>query len=131
MYTAQTTGSSVRIRKTPSTGAAVVTTIAKKGTEIDVSLDYNYPNWLRVQYGSYSGYISARYVEIMEGNECSVNITSGALNIREKPSTNAAVLYTKKKDDALSFTEIYNGWVCVSCDQGTGWASKDYIFIPA
>lgn len=131
MFNARTIGTQVRIRTKASTSSEIVCTIRDKGTSIDITPDTVNLDWFIVKYGEYSGYISAQYVEVLEGYECSVSITSGALNIRQTPSVNAKVLYTKKKNDSMVCLGSHNGWKCVSCSQGTGWASGEYIFVPA
>lgn len=129
MWTAYTTGTEVNIRQQPTTNSPIVATMSAKGTE--VIADYVYEDeWLYVTYGIHSGYVAARYLDVL-GRECYVDITSGVLNIRQAPTTNSTVLYTKRKDDAMSALAVKNDWVMVSDVKGTGWAAKQYIFIPA
>lgn len=132
MFSAKTTGSYVNIRASASTSSDIVGKINTKGTSITVTPDTDHLDWMGVQYGSISGYISSQYVEVLDGNgDCYVNITKGVLNIRQTPSTKAKILYTKNKDEAMCYVGSYNGWKCVSCSDGTGWASGEYIFVPA
>ena len=131
-FDAKTTGTSVNIREEPSTNSKVVATIRAKGTNITVHTLSDTFDWMYVEYGNHTGYISSQYVEVLMGyNECSVNITSGALNIRQTPSKSSKVLYTMKNGAGMTYLGSYNGWKCVSCSKGTGWAYGDYIFVPA
>ncbi len=128
----KTTANYVNIRSSASTSSTVVYNIPYKGTEITVDTISSVHDWLYVTYGSYSGYISSQYVEVYNGGmECYVNISSGALNIRKTPSSNGTVLYTRHNNDSMMYLGSYNGYKCVSCSKGTGWAKSEYIFVPA
>lgn len=54
-------------------------------------------------------------------------MSSGTLNIRERPTTSADASFTAAKDRGLYVLETSGDWCLVSCNIGTGWASKSYL----
>ena len=131
MYAAKTTGTYLNIRKEPSTSSAIVRTIDAKGSSCRVTPDTEHLDWFKIEYKGTNGYVASRYIEVTDGAPCTVNITSGVLNIRQTPSTRATIIYTMNKDESMRYLGSQNGWKCVSCNKGTGWASGEYITILA
>lgn len=130
-FNATTTGTYINIRETASTSGTVLgKTGGQKGESCQVGYDGSGDGeFLKVKYGNISGYIAARYVAVEARYPATVNISSGVLNIRQKPTTSSTILYTVQKNATVNYVASSNGWHMVSTSSGTGWALDDYIIV--
>ena len=116
----------LHLRKTESDTSAIVADMPD-GTELDVTLSSN-KEWFSTIYDGKSGYVKAVNIAITEGFPLyRVNVNNGTLNIRKKPSTTAKASFNAAKDRGLYVLETSGNWYLVSCNIGTGWASKSYL----
>lgn len=58
-----------------------------------------------------------------------VNVTSGSLNIRSKPSTSSYVIIRAPKGAELQIVGKYQNWYVVQYKGAVGYASADYVSI--
>ena len=101
--TAKVTGSSVNIRKSASTGAAVLKRV-EKGTVLEaVSIS---DGWVKVKYSGVTGYVSADYVKVSGLSSSSGSsetlkemdskgaINASEVNVREGAGTSSSKMYS-------------------------------------
>lgn len=98
------------------------------GTMLKVTLASD-KEWFKATYLGQIGYVQAANIAIVGEADSlyRVNVTTGTLNIRKKPSTSAEVAFTAAKGRGLYVLETSGDWYLVSCNIGTGWASKTYL----
>lgn len=123
-----TSGNTVNMRSSPSTGSTLLTTITK-GTKVIV-WESNQNGWFHAQYNSYFGYVMSRYIAVTEdGGVCEVTTASGSLNIRQTPATNATVLFTAAQNSILRLLDSssVSGWYRVGNQYGSGWAKSNFL----
>lgn len=130
-FDATTTGTYINIRETASTSGAIIgSTGGQTGEACEVEYDgTGAGDFLKVKYNNLTGYIAARYVAVEARYPASVNISSGVLNIRQKPSTSSSILYTVRPNTTVNYVTTQGDWRMVSTNQGTGWAAKQYITV--
>lgn len=88
MYVTCNPGETVRLRKTASTNAAVVTEIPH-GTAVQAT--YHNDSWYHVRYGSYSGYMMASFLKPDDPNNDTTGYTAylGTSNLKRNSSGTA------------------------------------------
>lgn len=112
-----------QLTNTNSTSLALI----DDGTELDLTLTSN-NEWFRTTYNNQTGYVQAVNIAITEGYPLyRVNVNSGTLNIRKAPNTSADAVFTAAKGRGLYVLKSSGDWYFVSCNIGTGWASKAYL----
>lgn len=124
-------GGSLALRSNTSTGSTRLATIPN-GTALTVSTISGNTEWFSTTYGGYSGYVVAEFIGITnDGGTCTVTTASGSLNIRKTPVSGATVLFTAAQYSTLRLLDYTSasGWYRVSNNEGTGWASSDFLTI--
>ena len=127
----------VNLRSGPSTGYRIYLTVPL-GDAITI-LDRSNSGWYRVQYGSYTGYMSSDYIDVLGAvqemppaeedtatrwNGC----TTAFVNLRSGPSTGYRIYLTVPLGDAITILDRSNsGWYRVQYGSYTGYMSSDYI----
>ena len=127
----------VNLRSGPSTGYRIYLTVPL-GDAITI-LDRSNSGWYRVQYGSYTGYMSSDYIEVLgavqetppaeEDTATRWNgRTTAFVNLRSGPSTGYHIYLTVPLGDAVTILDRSNsGWYRVQYGSYTGYMSSDYI----
>ena len=116
----------LRLRQAMDTKSKVLAEMPD-GTELDVTLTSG-KTWFKTTYNGQTGYVRAVDIAITEGYPLyRVNVSKGTLNIRSVPKTGDNVVFTAAKDRGLYVLETSGDWYLVSCNIGTGWASKTYL----
>ena len=127
----------VNLRSGPSTGYRIYLTVPL-GDAITI-LDRSNAGWYRVQYGSYTGYMSSDYIEVLgavqdtppseEDTATRWNgRTTAFVNLRSGPSTGYRIYLTVPLGDAITILDRSNsGWYRVQYGSYTGYMSSDYI----
>ena len=130
----------VNLRSGPSTGYRVYLTVPL-GDAITI-LDRSNSGWYRVQYGSYTGYMSSDYIDVLGAVEETPTTpssepdiethwngrTTAFVNLRSGPSTGYRVYLTVPLGDAITILDRSNsGWYRVQYGSYTGYMSADYI----
>lgn len=115
-----------------SSAGALVTSVSA-GTHVTLlsgTWTYGTTTWLKVQYGSYTGYIRANC--ICPANSCyKVNTTAG-LNLRSGPGTNYDIKCSLSYGTYLYRTGSTGGWYYVYVMSGNyagmyGYVSSSYV----
>ena len=130
----------VNLRSGPSTGYRIYLTVPL-GDAITI-LDRSNSGWYRVQYGSYTGYMSSDYIDVLGAVEDTPTTpssepdadtrwngrTTAFVNLRSGPSTGYRIYLTVPLGDAITILDRSNaGWYRVQYGSYTGYMSSDYI----
>lgn len=124
-----TSSSSLRVRETPDgkqigslKKGAIVTILGKDG------------DWLLVTDGDLTGYVAARYIEIIEDKPvdpetgvATVKTSGSALNMRQSPSTSAKVITKIANGSTVTVVEKGEKWTKVKYNGKTGYVSTQYL----
>ena len=134
--TAKVTGSSVNIRKSASTSAAVLKRV-EKGTVLEaVSIS---DGWVKVKYSGVTGYVSADYVKVSGLSSSSGSsetlkemdskgaINASEVNVREGAGTSSSKMYSLSKGASVDVTGIKGDWYRVHTSKGTGYVLAKYV----
>ena len=129
----------VNLRSGPSTGYRIYLTVPL-GDAITI-LDRSNSGWYRVQYGSYTGYMSSNYIDVLGAVEETTTPssepdadtrwngrTTAFVNLRSGPSTGYRIYLTVPLGDAITILDRSNsGWYRVQYGSYIGYMSSDYI----
>lgn len=119
----------LELRKLADEKSTVVAEMSD-GDELTLISDSCDGEWIKAIYQSTSGYVKTVNVAVTEGAPLyRVNVSTGTLNIRKKPATtsSSSVHFTAAKNRGLYVLKTSGDWCLVSCNIGTGWASKKYL----
>lgn len=91
--------------------------------------------WYQIKSGSVTGYVKGDYVLVGDEarkkadkvGERLATVTTTTLKLREKASTESAVLTLIGEGDELNVKKETKNWVKVKLDKYTGYVSKDYV----
>ncbi|RUQ25172.1 mannosyl-glycoprotein endo-beta-N-acetylglucosamidase [Peribacillus cavernae] len=125
----------LNMRKSASSGANIVTRIAK-GTQVTVYSESN--GWAKIKASGKEGYVSTKYLSATKPGTAKpvpeiktttkyINVSSGSLNMRSKPSTTASVLVKLEKDMPVTVYSESNGWAKIKASGKEGYVSTKYL----
>ncbi|MCM3570725.1 SH3 domain-containing protein [Neobacillus mesonae] len=128
-------GGSLNLRQRASTSSAVVASLSK-GTAVSVYSEAN--GWAKVKANGKEGYVSSSFLSSKESNSTSketantpaakyVNVTSGALNMRNKPSLTASIIIKLAKGTAVKVYSNSGGWAKIEVYGKTGYVSSEFL----
>lgn len=123
-----TTGSSLRLRAEPSTGASVITMLDRD--VVVAVLDDTLDGWYEINYNGTTGYVSADYLEINEDGvfETYGRVTGSGVNVRTTASTEGEVVLCLEENDTVDVTGLLNGWYSVNTEDGLeGYIRSDFL----
>ena len=123
-----TTGSSLRIRSTPSTSASILSTL-DEGVAVAI-LDTSTPGWYKINYSGTVGYVSADYMLIDQDNIFTTygKVNGDGVNVRSSASADSSSVGTVNKDSIVTVNGFSNGWYAVTCQYGTeGYIRSDFV----
>lgn len=127
-----TTGSALRLRETPSTSAAVVTTL-DKGVAVAILAD-KADGWFNISYNGKTGYVSADYLVVDQDNVFTTygRVNGDGVNVRAAASTDGKVLASVDKGTIVTVNGFEDGWYDVTCEYGTeGYIRSDFLDLTA
>lgn len=127
-----TTGSALRLRETPSTSAAVVTTL-DKGVAVAI-LAGKADGWFNISYNGKTGYVSADYLVVDQDNVFTTygRVNGDGVNVRAAASTDGKVLASVDKGTIVTVNGFEDGWYDVTCEYGTeGYIRSDFLDLTA
>lgn len=122
----QTGGGRLNVRKSSSTGAAIVTQLANGSY---VTLISKSGSWWKVEYakGVY-GYCHADYIKTVSGSYATVATQSGSLNVRSGPATSYARTGSLWKGEKVLVISTSGEWSRVLYHGvKTGYVSSRYL----
>lgn len=124
-----TSSSSLNVRETPD-GEKIGS--LKKGTIVTILGKDG--DWLLVTDGDLTGYVAARYIEIIEDKPvdpetgvATVKTAGSALNMRQSPSTSAKVITKIANGSTVTVVEKGEKWTKVKYNGKTGYVSTQYL----
>lgn len=121
-----TSGSRLNVRSSGSTGAAVVTSLAKGSY---VTLISKSGSWWRVEYakGKY-GYCHGDYIASVTSSTATVTTQSSSLNVRSGAGTSYAKVGSLAKGETVVVLGSANGWSRILYHgTRTGYVSSQYL----
>ncbi len=125
--TGYSTGSNVRVRKSPSTSSAILGTLSM-GQSFEV-IGEKSGNWysVRISNGT-EGYVHADYVSFTKPTASRTGYSAGSnVRVRKSPSTSSSILATLSRGQSFTVTgNLQNGWYPVTLSNGV----KGYIHGP-
>jgi N-acetylmuramoyl-L-alanine amidase len=118
-------GSTVNLRKSPSTSSSVLTKLTS-GTQVKVTSSSN--NWYKVSYNGKTGWISKSLITIKSSTLGTGTVAADVLNVRSKTSTSSKVLAKLERSERVTLLSRSGTWYKVKTSNGvTGWVSSEYI----
>ena len=107
-----------------------------KGTNVRISSLYSTTSWYSIYYGQHGGFVSKQYVSLSNNNSnnsessgiIQIEITANALNVRENPTTNSAILGVVYKTHFMRANLLYSteDWYSVYYGEHGGFVAKKY-----
>ncbi|PKG23200.1 SH3 domain-containing protein [Niallia nealsonii] len=123
--------STLNVRKTPSTSAAIVVTL-KKGAEVTVLSVEN--GWTKISANGKTGYVSSAYLTAKQQSATTTTTTKfvsvdaeSSLNVRSQAFTTAKVVTTVKNNTKVEVYSESNGWSKVKVNGKTGYVAAKYL----
>lgn len=132
-------GSVLRVRKTASTGSAVLDQLSS-GKQVEI-VDTATNGWYGIRLGSVKGYVSASYIKLLEeaapvvtaevsavsasaaqSESTYVKVTADALNVRTGPGTDYAVADELAQGKVVKVLGAQDGWYQI----GSGYIDAAY-----
>ncbi|MGN0778461.1 MAG: SH3 domain-containing protein [Aristaeellaceae bacterium] len=130
--TVATRSGTLNMRRQPSLGSTVLMQIPK-GEKVSVLQRLD--GWCRIAYADINGYVMTSYLA-MEGSDVQestltgiVSTPSGALNLRESPSTTARVLAAIAPGTAVNVLTQGSEWSKITCNGYTGYVMTRFLTI--
>ena len=123
------TTSSLKLRKSGSTSAGVITTMPKSAQLIVLSTSNG---WSKVVYNDTMGYASAKYLKskaTVSGKFGTGTISGNEVRMRKDAGTSYAILGAYDKGTKMTVTGAKNDWYKVSYSGKTGYVRSDYMTI--
>lgn len=133
-------GSVLRVRKTASTGSAVLDQLPS-GKQVEI-VDTATNGWYGIRLGSVKGFVSASYIKLLEeaapvvtaevsavsasaaqSESTYVKVTADALNVRTGPSTDYAVADELAQGKVVKVLGAQDGWYQIE----QGYVSAAYV----
>lgn len=133
-------GSVLRVRKTASTGSAVLDQLPS-GKQVEI-VDTATNGWYGIQLGSVKGYVSASYIKLLEeaapvvtaevsavsasaaqSESTYVKVTADALNVRTGPGTGYSKVGSLAKGRCVKVVSVQSGWYQIE----QGYVSAAYV----
>ncbi|MFE5431100.1 SH3 domain-containing protein [Peribacillus simplex] len=126
----------LNMRKSGSESASIVAKLSK-GTEVTVYSESK--GWAKIKANGKDGYVSADFLSTTRPEMDSkpsipektttkyVNVSSGSLNMRNKPSESASVIVKLARGVEVEVISESNGWSKVKAYGGEGYVSTQYL----
>ena len=129
----------VYIRETASAESEYVGKLYNNSAAtVSETVDTDDGTWLLITSGDVTGYVKSEYV-VQNNEELAksvskrlATVTTTTLKVRESASTDSAVIDLLPIGDDLVVideSDIDSGWVKVTCNEGDGYVSTDYVDI--
>ncbi len=131
---------SLNVRKSAAGSAAIVTTLSK-GTAVTVYSESN--GWAKITANGKEGYVSTAYLSTTKPGTTTkpaapkpaeektvtkyVNVSSGKLNLRNKPSNSGSIITGLAKGVEVQVLSESDGWSHVKVYNGEGYVSSAYL----
>ncbi|MET1180995.1 SH3 domain-containing protein [Peribacillus simplex] len=126
----------LNMRKSGSESASIVAKLSK-GTEVTVYSESK--GWAKIKANGIEGYVSTDFLSTTKPEMDSkptipektttkyVNVSSGSLNMRNKPSESASVIVKLARGVEVEVISESNGWSKVKAYGGEGYVNSQYL----
>lgn len=122
-----TTGSELRLRQQPSTGAKILD-VSPKG-EVVVVIGQT-GDWYHVIYNLQEGYMHKNYVSVQTSQSAELGygkINGNSVNLRTGPGTNYRAVTQGNKGESVYILGINSGWYKVIHGENICYIRSDYV----
>ncbi len=116
----KTTGIDVKLRKSPSTSAAIIT----KLTNANVIVVDKSGNWYKIQANKKTGWIYGDYVKLLSSKG---TINANGVNFRSGPGTNFKVITVLRRSTGVTVLETAKAWNKVKIGSKIGYVSAKFV----
>ena len=140
------TADSLRMRSEANTNCATVTYLTE-GTSVQVYEELD--GWYKVSYGSYTGYVSADYVDYTPNGEEAAEETTetlsavaasaepraavidgtGYVNLRAQASNDSEIYTTIDAGAELTVLSVDGEWCYVAWEDQVGYVNANYVYV--
>ncbi|PEJ32970.1 mannosyl-glycoprotein endo-beta-N-acetylglucosamidase [Peribacillus butanolivorans] len=126
----------LNMRKSGTESASIVAKLSR-GTQVTVYSESN--GWAKIKADGKDGYVSTKYLSTTKPETEStpsipektttkyVNVSSGTLNMRNKPSEDASIIVKLAKGVEVEVISESNGWSKIKAYGGEGYVSTPYL----
>ncbi|AZV62496.1 SH3 domain-containing protein [Peribacillus frigoritolerans] len=126
----------LNMRKSGSESASIVAKLSK-GTKVTVYSESK--GWAKIKANGQGGYVSTDYLSTAKPGTDSkpsipektttkyVNVSSGSLNMRNKPSDSASIIVKLARGVEVEVISESNGWSKIKAYGGEGYVSTKYL----
>ncbi|KOR80689.1 hypothetical protein AM232_21185 [Bacillus sp. FJAT-21352] len=126
----------LNMRKSGSESASIVAKLSK-GTKVTVYSESK--GWAKIKANGQDGYVSTDYLSTAKPGTDSkpsipektttkyVNVSSGSLNMRNKPSDSASIIVKLARGVEVEVISESNGWSKIKAYGGEGYVSTKYL----
>ncbi len=131
---ANTEGSNLNVRETPSTGGKLVGKMRNHAACEILSVENG---WAKIKSGEVEGYVSCDYLlrgadAVTVAKELIATVViakESGLNVRQEPSTDSQVLTQMAKGEELEFVERTGDWIRVIMDDEEAYVFAEYVTV--
>lgn len=132
---ANVSSGNLNVRKAPSLQGKLVGKMPKNSAcEI---IETTEDGWAHITSGEVEGYVSMEYLLTgpdawMKAEELAKTVVIAdvdALNVREEPSTDSAVMTQVLKNEELEYVETLEDWIKVSIDGEDAYVAAEYVTV--
>jgi len=116
----KTTGTDVKLRKSPSTSAAIIT----KLTNASVTVVDKSGNWYKILVNKKTGWIYGDYVKLLAAKG---TINASGVNFRSGPGTGSKVIAVLKRNTGVTVLETAKDWNKVKIGTKTGYVAAKFV----
>ena len=122
--------SQLNIRKSPDTNSDIIGLVYVESTD-----EYG---WSKIFSGGIEGYVVTEYIATGEAADkiaaetgyTTAEVGAAALNIRQEPNSDSAIVSIATQSDCLEVVEDRGDWVKVCLDTDTyGWINTQYVYL--
>lgn len=127
MMVGVTTGEGINVRVSPDLSSDIITQLSKN---VKISITEEKQDWYRISHEEVAGWVSSKYVKIVDEPLGSGTIKGNNVNVRSGPSTDEKIITTVDKGEAYNYYKRAENWYCIKLKDGqTGWVIKDYFLV--
>lgn len=115
-----TTASSLNVRASTSLSSPVLGKLPY-GTRVEIINSTG--DWVHISHNDMKGWVYSRYVQ----RSTTGWVAAAIVNVRAKPSLNAAVVYQVERGEQVGILQKSGSWFQISTGTGTGWVYESLL----
>ncbi len=121
---AKVVGTSVKMRKAPTTSSVIVT----KLTNAKITVTDHSKGWYKVSYNKKTGWVNDDYVKLQATKGI---INANGVNFRKSAGTTSKAISSLKKNTSVQILDVVKGWNKVKVGSKVGYVSSKFVNISA